>query len=197
MAEPYTIGAQAVWRGQVEKGDTVLIQGAGPIGICILKMAKLKGASVMITDLKEERLAFAEKNGADKAILASAQDVEEEVRKWTKGEGANAVIDAVCLPQTFQLSINVVSEAGRVVVLGFDEKPAAISQLPITKKEVTIVGSRLQSNQFPRVVELLNDRNLTHNGLISHKFPLEQVQKAFAFVEGNPDELRKAVIEFD
>ncbi len=44
MAEPYTIGAQAVWRGQVEKGDTVLIQGAGPIGICVLKMAKLAGA---------------------------------------------------------------------------------------------------------------------------------------------------------
>lgn len=62
MAEPYTIGAQAVWRGRVEKEDTVLIHGAGPIGICILKMAKFKGASVMITDLNDERLAFAEKN---------------------------------------------------------------------------------------------------------------------------------------
>ena len=58
MAEPYTIGAQAVWRGQVKKGDTVLIQGAGPIGICVLKMAKLAGAAVMMTDLNNERLAF-------------------------------------------------------------------------------------------------------------------------------------------
>lgn len=70
MAEPYTIGAQAVWRGQVEKGDAVLIQGAGPIGICVLKMAKLAGAAVMMTDLNNERLAFAKENGADAVVNA-------------------------------------------------------------------------------------------------------------------------------
>ncbi|MBT2643609.1 zinc-binding alcohol dehydrogenase family protein [Bacillus sp. ISL-41] len=197
LAEPFTIGAQAVWRGGVEEGDTVLIQGSGPIGICILKMAKLQGAKVIMTDLEEERLTFAKENGADEVINAREVSVEEKVMELTDGEGPNVVIDAVCLPMTFELGVNVVSPAGTVVVLGFDERPSQIPQLPITKKEVTIVGSRLQTNQFGKVVSLLNERELKGNGFITHQFPLEQVKEAFTFVEKNPGEVRKAVIVFE
>jgi 2-desacetyl-2-hydroxyethyl bacteriochlorophyllide A dehydrogenase len=197
LAEPFTIGAQAVWRGGVEEGDTVLIQGSGPIGICILKMAKLQGARVIMTDLEQERLAFAKENGADEVINAREVSVEEKVMELTDGEGPNVVIDAVCLPMTFELGVNVVSPAGTVVVLGFDERPSQIPQLPITKKEVTIVGSRLQTNQFGKVVSLLNERKLKGNGFITHQFPLEQVKEAFSFVEKNPAEVRKAVIVFE
>ena len=98
---------------------------------------------------------------------------------------------------TFELGIEVVSPAGTVVVLGFDERPAQIPQLLITKKEITIVGSRLQTNQMPKVVELLNAGKIRHDGLITHKFALEDVQEAFTFVENNPDKVRKAVIVFD
>lgn len=197
LAEPYTIGAQATWRGDVEEGDTVLIQGAGPIGICVLKMAKLLGATVMITDLSEERLTFAKENGADVTVNAGSEDVRKRVEEWTNGEGANVVIDAVCLPMTFELGIDVVSPAGRVVVLGFDERKVAISQLPITKGEVTIVGSRLQTYQFPKVVKLLNEGKLRHNGLVTHTYKLEDVQKAFDFIEQHPEQVRKALIEFE
>lgn len=197
LAEPLTIGAQAVWRGDVQESDTVLIQGSGPIGICILKMAKLQGAKVIMTDLEAERLAFAKENGADEVINAREVSVEEKVMELTDGEGPNVVIDAVCLPSTFELGVNVVSPAGTVVVLGFDERPSQISQLPITKKEVTIVGSRLQTNQFGKVVSLLNERKVKGNGFITHQFPLEQVKEAFSFVEKNPGEVRKAVIVFE
>ncbi|CAH0149264.1 putative zinc-type alcohol dehydrogenase-like protein YjmD [Peribacillus sp. Bi96] len=197
LAEPYTIGAQAVWRGDVEEGDTVLIQGAGPIGVCILKMAKLQGASVMITDLSDERLKFAEECGADITVHAGNEDVRQRVEEWTKGEGANVVIDAVCLPMTFELSFEVVSTAGSIVVLGFDERPASISQLPITKKEVSVKGSRLQTNQFPKVVKLLNEGRLRHEGLVTHTFSLDDVQEAFDFVESHPEQVRKAIIVFN
>jgi len=197
MAEPYTIGAQAVWRGQVEKADKVLIQGAGPVGICVLKMAKLQGAEVMITDLSDERLSYAKEEGADVIVNVGQRDVHEAVAEWTDDEGANVVIDAVCLLQTFELSLEVVSAAGTVVVLGFDEKPAAIPMLPITQKEVTIVGSRLQTNQFPRVIKLLNQGKLRHNGLVTHRFPLDKAKEAFTFVEEHPEQVRKALIVFD
>ncbi|MGJ3195522.1 zinc-binding alcohol dehydrogenase family protein [Peribacillus frigoritolerans] len=197
MAEPYTIGAQAVWRGEVEEGETVLIQGAGPIGICILKMAKLQGASVMITDLSEERLEFAKESGADITVHAGKEDVQKRVEEWTNGEGANVVIDAVCLPMTFELSFDVVSTAGRIVVLGFDERPASVSQLPITKKEVSVKGSRLQTNQFPKVVKLLNEGKLRHEGLVTHTFSLDDIQEAFNFVENHPEQVRKAIIVFN
>ena len=153
--------------------------------------------ALLVTDLSEERLAFAKENGADVTVQADVEDVRKRVTEWTSGEGVNIVIDAVCLPMTFELGIDVVSPAGTVVVLGFDERPAQIPQLLITKKEITIVGSRLQTNQMPKVVELLNSGKLTHDGLVTHTFPLADVQEAFTFVENNPDKVRKAVIVFD
>lgn len=197
LAEPYTIGAQAVWRGNVEAGDTVLIQGCGPIGICILKLAKIAGAHVFMTDLSEERMAFAKESGADEVINAGKESVKDRILELTDGTGPNVVIDAVGMPATVELSIDLVSPAGYVVVLGFDERPSAIPQLPITKKEITIVGSRLQTNQFGKVVDLLNSGELRSDGLITHKFALDDVQEAFNYVENNPDKVRKALIVFE
>ncbi len=197
MAEPYTIGAQATFRGNVQAGQTVFIQGAGPIGITVLKMAKLRGATVIISDFTNERLAFAKENGADYTINPSEVDTISKINEITNDEGANVVIDAVGLPQTFELSIEVASAAGNVVLLGFNATPSAIAQMLITKKELTITGSRLQTHQFGKVVDYINEGKLQHNGLITHKFPLENVKEAFKFVEENPQLVRKAVITFD
>lgn len=197
MAEPYTIGAQATFRGNVQAGQTVFIQGAGPIGITVLKMAKLRGATVIISDFTNERLAFAKENGADYIVNPKEADVVAKINEITNDEGANVVIDAVGLPQTFELSVEVASAAGNVVLLGFNATPSAIAQMLITKKELTITGSRLQTHQFEKVVAYINEGKLTHNGLITHKFPLSDVKEAFKFVEENQDIVRKAVITFD
>ncbi|MEH7384606.1 zinc-binding alcohol dehydrogenase family protein [Bacillus sp. JJ1521] len=197
MAEPYTIGAQATWRGNVHKGQTVFIQGAGPIGITVLKMAKLRGATVIISDLTNERLEFAKENGADFTINPTEVDVIDQINKITNSEGANVVIDAVGIPQSFELSVEVASPAGYVVTLGFNATPSSVALMPITKKELTIVGSRLQTNQFGKVIELINQKKLTHSGLVTHKFHVAQVKEAFEFIKGNPDKVRKAVITFD
>ncbi|MGE6753738.1 zinc-binding alcohol dehydrogenase family protein [Rossellomorea sp. NPDC071047] len=196
LVEPFTIGAQANWRGDVRDGDTVFIMGAGPIGLCCLKVAKAKGATVIISDLNESRLAFAKEWGADHTIDASRVHVIEEVMELTKQEGANVVIDAVCIPQTFEQSIEVASAAGRVVVLGFDERPSHITQLPITKKEVTITGSRLQTNQFPVVIEMFNDRTIDTRGMVTQEFPLERIEEAIRLIETSPEDVRKVVISF-
>lgn len=68
MVEFYMIGVQVVWRGQVEKGDIVLIQGVGFIGICVLKMVKLVGVVVMMIDLNNEWLVFVKENGVDVVV---------------------------------------------------------------------------------------------------------------------------------
>ncbi|MCM3741916.1 zinc-binding alcohol dehydrogenase family protein [Oceanobacillus luteolus] len=197
MAEPYTIGAQATWRGDVQEGQTVFIQGAGPIGITVLKMAKIRGAKVIISDFTNERLEFAKVNGADYTINPQEEDIKAKINEITNDEGANVVIDAVGVPQTFELAVEVASPAGNVVTLGFNETPSSIAMMHITKKELTIAGSRLQTNQFGKIVELLNSKQLTHNGLVTHRFHIDQVQEAFDFIEKNPDKVRKAVIEFE
>ena len=88
----------------------------------------------MITDLNDERLAFAEKTV--RTLLSTRKRRSRFAgERMDKNEGANVVIDAVCLPSTFETSIDAVSPAGHVVVLGFDERTAGISQLPITKRK--------------------------------------------------------------
>ncbi|WP_096437272.1 zinc-binding alcohol dehydrogenase family protein [Alteribacter populi] len=196
LAEPFTIGAQAAWRGQINKGDTVLIQGAGPIGICCLKVAKMQGAVCYISDLSEERLAFAKECGADVTVNATENNVTDTIMEVTSGEGANVCIDAVCLPTTFETAVNTASIAGKVVVLGFDDRPSEISQLPITKKELTIAGSRLQTDQFTNVIAALDSKELSVEGMLTHVFNVEEIKEAFEFIENNPNKVRKATIAF-
>ncbi|WP_080875740.1 zinc-binding alcohol dehydrogenase family protein [Oceanobacillus timonensis] len=195
LAEPYTIGAQAVSRGKVQPGDRVFIQGAGPIGLCIMRMAKIRGAQVIISDMLPERLEFAKQQGADHVISAKNQNALEEIDFWTEGEGANVVIDSVCLKSTFELGIEAASIGGRVVTLSFDSLPAAIPQAPITRKELDIVGSRLQTHQFGDVVRMINNGQLRSDGLVSHTFSFQDSAEAFQFVESSPSAVRKAVIE--
>ncbi|MEY8764721.1 MULTISPECIES: zinc-binding alcohol dehydrogenase family protein [Clostridium] len=196
LAEPYTIGANSTFRGNVGIGDKLLIQGAGPIGICILKLAKIKGAEVMISDIVSEKLEFAKQNGADRVVNVLNENIKRAIKDWTDGEGVNKVIDAVCTTKTFELGFDVTSPAGTIVVLGFSEDDAQIKQLPITKKQLTVVGSRLQAYQFANVIRLMENGNLKSDGLITHKFKFEEVQKAFDFIDKYPEEVKKMVLTF-
>lgn len=196
LVEPFTIGAQANWRGNTQEGDTVFIMGAGPVGLCVLKIAKLKGATVIMSDLSEERLEFAKQWDSDYTVNAGKTDVKEEVMRITNQVGANIVIDAVCIPQTFEDAIAVASIAGRVVTLGFDARTSNISQLPITKKELTITGSRLQTNKFPEVIKLLNEGKLQVKGMVTHQFPVDDIIKAIKLIENKPNQVRKVVLTF-
>ncbi|WP_085506134.1 zinc-binding alcohol dehydrogenase family protein [Thalassobacillus devorans] len=194
LIEPFTIGAQSIYRGQVQEGDYVFIIGAGPIGLCCLKMAKQAGAKVAISDFNDQRLDFAKEWGADHVINPQNSKVEEEVFNWTGGMGANVVIDAVGFPQTVEQAIEVTSVAARVVLLGFDTKMSEIAQVNITKKELTICGSRLQTHRFPKVVELFNTLEFDVKDLVSHQFELEEAEKAFELMDNASPDVRKVII---
>ncbi|MRG84958.1 zinc-binding alcohol dehydrogenase family protein [Salinibacillus xinjiangensis] len=195
LIEPFTIGAQSIYRGQVQEGDYVFIFGAGPIGLCSLKMARQAGAKVAISDFNDKRLEFAKEWGADYVINPQTSDVEEEVYKWTGGMGANVVIDAVGLPKTVEQAVAVTSVAARVVLLGFDTKVSELAQVNITKKELTICGSRLQTHRFPKVVELFNTLEFDVKDLVSHQFELQEAEQAFELMDNAPPEVRKVVIK--
>lgn len=197
LIEPLTIGAQATSRGNLQDGDTLLIQGAGPIGLCILRYAKLKDVKVIISDLDQSRLDYAKQQGADITINVAEKDLLEEVRSITNGEGVNVSIDAVCMPQTFETSVQVTSAAGRVVVLGFYERPANISQMPITKNELTIVGSRLQTYKFAEVIENIEKGKFDDFDLVTHQFDLNEAKEAFQYIDEHPEQVKKAIINFN
>jgi 2-desacetyl-2-hydroxyethyl bacteriochlorophyllide A dehydrogenase len=196
LVEPYTIGAQANWRGDVRQGDVVFIMGAGPIGLCSLQMAKHIGATCIISDLSDEKLSYAKRIGADFIINPLCEDVIQKVGEHTHGMGANVIIDAVCTTKTFEQAVQVASVAGRIVVLGFTDEKSSIPQLAITKKELTISGSRLQTGQFLEVIALINNRKINTRNFVTHTFPLEEIKDAIKLIERNPNAVRKVLLRF-
>ena len=197
MIEPYTIAAQITWRADIRKDDFVFIMGAGPIGLCVLEMAKLKGGKCIVSDYNAERLKIAEELGADYLLNPSECDVLKAVREITDGMGSNVTIDAVCLPQTFEQAIEITSVAGRVMCLGFTQEVSKIAQLGITLKELDVRGSRHQTFKFKEVVELFNQRVLHPEKLISHSMSYTEVHRALDLIDNKPLEVCKIVLTFD
>lgn len=197
LIEPYSIGAQVLARGEIVRGDTVLILGAGPIGLIISQVVKKVGAKAIITDIIEERLEMALEMGADVVINTTKQDMREVVMKETNGCGVTVVIEAVGLPKLLEDGVKVACPAARVVVLGFTETPSQIAQLDITKNELDIRGSRLNAHKFPQVIEWFNKRELNPEKLISHKFRFTEINKAIHLIETEPKKVCKVVLLFD
>jgi L-gulonate 5-dehydrogenase len=144
----------------------------------------------------ESKLEEAKNLGADYIINALTQDVVSEIKRITGGMGANVTIDAACTPKTFETSVNVTSPAGRVVVMGFDDVPSQIPQFIITKGELTICGSRLQTNKFPEVIDLFNQRKLNPTALVSHKMHFTQIKEAIKITENKNEPVSKILLEF-
>lgn len=205
VAEPFTIGTEINRRGQIWKGDQVLIMGAGPIGIAAMQCAKRNGAEVLMTDLVPSRLDRAKRMGADRTVLIhpqgqqgkdQGQELDAELAAFTGGEGIPVVVDTVCIPSSFEQSVQLASPAGRVVVIGLKNQPSRITMADITKKELTIVGSRLNCGCFDEVIEGLEDGTLHAEEFVTHVFPYYEVEKAFQMIREHPQEVLKAVITF-
>ncbi|WP_432403113.1 zinc-binding alcohol dehydrogenase family protein [Wukongibacter sp. M2B1] len=197
MIEPFTIGAQVCSRGELTKDDTVFIMGAGPVGQCVLQVAKKIGAKCIISDLTESRLEKARKLGADLVINAGIEDVKEIIMKETNNEGVPVVIDAVCTTASFENAFDYVTTAGRILVLGLNKKPSQIAQLNIMAKELDVRGSRLHNNKFPEVVKWFNNREIVAKDMISHVFQFTDIYKAIELIENSSIENQKVILKFD
>ena len=194
LVEPFTIGAQACYRGNVLPGDFVFVMGAGTIGLTAALMAKLAGATVLVSDIVDEKLDYAKSLGADFVINARRTDALARVREITGGMGANVTIDAVCTKQSFEDTIAITSAAGRIVELSFNAAASEIAPVNIIKKELTICGSRLQTNRFPVVIDYLKKGALPLAGFVTAVYEFERMAEAFAYIDAHADSVRKIVV---
>lgn len=196
LIEPFTIGAQAVMRGSVMPGDIVLVMGTGSIGLSAMKMAKIAGATVIVTDVVDQKLAFARDFGADYAINAKTENVFDRVMEITEGMGSNVTIDTACTDTSLGEAVKITSAAGRVVNLSFGNKGVEIAPVQLTGRELTICGSRLQTNRFPVVIELLEKGELNLSGFLTDIYPIDKMVEAFQFADEHPEKVRKLVVSF-
>ena len=194
LIEPLTVGCQAVARGEVAAGETVAVIGAGPIGLVSLLAAKARGARVLISDLLDSRLELASQLGADVVVNSGRDSLAEAVAEFSGGEGANVVIEAVGVVPTVEAAIEVVSAAGRVVLLGLGSKPVGIVPSTLIRKEMDIRASRINSRRFPEAIALMTRAHLPLARLISHRMLLASAADAFDLLDRRPGETCKVVL---
>lgn len=195
MIEPLSIAVQGCWRGGLTDADTLLILGAGALGSSILKVARTSGARIIVADLFDEKLAIAKASGASEVINTKTQNLEEEIKHLTDGYGPTLSIDAAVFPGSLRLLIQISGNAGRVVTMGFSTEEEAISPFLLTGREIDVRGSRLQSNQFPKVIEMIHDGKLSVEGLVSHVMPFSQGKEAIALADSGRADVRKVVLD--
>ena len=197
LVEPFTIGVEINNRGQITKGDKVLIMGSGPIGIAAMQVAKRNGADVIMTDLVKERLEKAKSMGADETVLVSEEDLEQRLLDFTDGEGIPVIVDTVCIPSSFEQAVQLACPAGRIVCIGLKNQPSSITMADITKKELTIVGSRLNNNCFDEVIAGFEDGTLHPEQLMTKAYNYKDIMDALNMIKEHPQDVLKLVLKFE
>jgi L-gulonate 5-dehydrogenase len=196
LAEPFSIAANVLSRTGVDAGDTVLIYGAGTVGLTVLQVAKLHGARCLVADIDAARLERAREFGAEVAIHSRETAVPEAVRNENDGLGPTVVIDGAGVPALLEEACRVASPAARIGLLGFSPAPCNISQQEIVKKELTLVGSRLNRRLLPQVVTWLVEGKLKPQAMIAHTFPSRDARAAFDLIENRPQDTLKVQLAF-
>ena len=182
MAEPVACCLHGIDLAGIKAGDRVCIVGGGAIGLIMLQLAKLSGASsLVLSEPNEKRRQVALSLGADAAIDPTAPDARSAYEA-ALGDGADVVIECVgnnaAVKSAFQLA-----KKGATIVLFSVPKVDATFDLPlfdVYKKELTIRGSFVNPDTHERAVRLINSGKLDFTSIITHRFNLDQLPEAIA-----------------
>ncbi|MFC9291294.1 zinc-dependent alcohol dehydrogenase family protein [Streptomyces sp. NPDC057052] len=172
----YEVG---VLNGRVRPGDTVVVVGAGPVGLAAVATARLFSPErVIAVDVAASRLEAARKLGAE--TVADAREAPEQlVADLTDGLGADVVIEAVGVPETFEMCTRMVRPGGRVANVGVHGKPATLHLEDLWIKNVTITTGLVDTRSTPTLLRMAAAGRLPTSQLVTHTFPLDSMQEAY------------------
>ncbi|MEW6358115.1 MAG: zinc-binding alcohol dehydrogenase family protein [Planctomycetota bacterium] len=193
LVETLSIAHQCCKRGRVAGGDRAAVIGAGPIGLCAAMVAKGQGAEVGVIDMVDSRLALAGEIGIAHPLKAG-DDVASRVRKAFGGAPPTVVIEAVGRAATLEAAVDMVSPAGRVVVVGLTAEPSRIRADVMIKKELDLVASRNSCGIFPDAIRFLAEHQDEARKLVTHRFDLDDVGTAMDLLDKNPSEAIKIIL---
>ncbi len=196
MIEPFTIAANVTGHAQPTEQDVALIYGAGPMGLVTVQALKgvYKVKQVIVVDRIDERLAMAQRSGADWVFNNREQPVATALAE--KGIKPTLIIDAACHPSILQEAVSLASPAARIVLMGFSSEPSQLVQQGITGKELSIFSSRLNANKFPVVIDWLQKGLIDPGKLVTHRFDFHHVTDAIELFEKDQRQCCKVLLTF-
>lgn len=167
-------------RGRVQPGDQVVVFGCGGIGLNVVQIAAALNARVVAVDIAEAKLEWAKKLGAAATLNPQSVDrVDKAIRQLTGG-GAEVAFEAIGRPVTQEQAFASLRAGGRLVMIGYSERPMTLESGRVMFRELEIVGSLgCRPVDYPRVLEMARQGKIQVAELVTAKFPLEQINEAF------------------
>src|SRR5438034_10178969 len=186
-----------VLNGGVQPGDTIAIVGAGPIGLATVLTAKLyTPGKIVAIDLARSRLEKARELGADVTINNGEEDAVARVMELTSGLGADVAVEAVGVPETFELCTELVRSGGRVANVGVHGHPATLHLEKLWIRDVTITTGLVDTITTPRLLKLIAEGRLDATPFATHRFPLDETMRAYdTFAAAEATHALKVVLE--
>lgn len=191
----------AIRRFALEPDQTIVVYGAGPVGLCFIRMAKLLGVRTVISiDIADDKVAAARSIGADVALNSRACDVITEVRALAP-DGVDRVIDAVGVNALINQAMGLIRDHGKICCYGISPElgmPLDWSAAPYnwSLEFVQWPSKREESEAHAQVMAWIEAGLLIPGDFISHVFPFEAVTEAFALVRGRSTDVKKIIIQF-
>jgi len=163
--------------GEVGLGDTVAIVGAGPVGLAALMTSQFYSpARIIMVDPDENRLAMARQLGATDTI---ARDPLEAIDKLTGGEGVDVAMEAVGIPETFDICQRIVRPGGHIANLGVHGKSVDLRLQDLWIKNITLRTGLVNTNTTPVLMRIVEAGGVAPAGLVTHRFKLDDIEKAY------------------
>ena len=180
----YEVGVR---NGAVSPGDTVVVVGAGPIGLAAIITAKLYSPSrIIVIDKADSRLEAAKRFGADLTIRPD-DDPLDVVRAATGGLGADVVIEAVGVPETFELCATLVRPGGHLANIGVHGKPATLHLEDLWIRNITITTGLVDTYSTPTLLTMLTAGQLDIGNMVTHRYQLDEFETAYATFDAAAD----------
>jgi alcohol dehydrogenase len=169
-----------VLNGQVKPGDTVAIVGAGPIGLASLLTAQFYSPSeIIMIDPDDYRLAVSKKLGATQTINNKKENAIEKVKEFTGKKGADSVIEAGGIPETFELCQSLVAPGGRIANVGVHGKSVDLHLERLWAHNITITTRLVDTITTPMLLKTVQSKKLNSKQLITHHFKLSEIIQAY------------------
>jgi len=183
--------------GGLVAGESLVVTGAGPIGLCAAAVGKALGASpVILTDIVDSRLEVGTRVGADVVINASKEPVVETVRRLTGGRGADLVFECSGAPDAVNDAIYMLKRGGRVCLGAFSNNPALVDVGHIVTHNIYLYGIRGEGQgAVHRAASLIAQKKLDPSPLHTHTFPFDQLPTAIRYFREKVEGAIKVVIK--
>jgi threonine dehydrogenase-like Zn-dependent dehydrogenase len=195
FVEPASVAVHALARGRLAAGEQVVVFGAGPIGLATLVAATDAGARVLSVDPVAGRRDLAKRLGAEAVAWGSPDDLTARAREWNGGEGPPLVVETSGETGLVAQAVEMVAQAGRVVVVSLSSGTAPLRSGAFPEKEIDVIGSSCATaGDFAAAIRLVGAYRAALAPVFSHHFPLARAAEAFEFAMSRPPDAIKIVV---